>query len=118
VRVSEVAGSSQYGAQRCRTRRRNAEEEEEAEPLTPDPAQLEAPGASTETDAAAAAAPAAFAPEGSTGGAAMRPCDRENESPNKVPLKKPSVVEHNDSDLTAQHLTFDAAAAPPAAAAE
>jgi hypothetical protein len=88
------------------------------EPSTPEPsAQLEASGASTETDAAAAAAPAAFAPEGSTGGAATRPRDHEDVSPNKIPLKKPSVVKHSVSDPTKQHLTFDAAAAPAAAAA-
>jgi hypothetical protein len=93
------------------------------EPSTPEPsAPLEAPGASTEpegaTDAAAAAAPAAFAPEGSTGGAATRPRDHENESPNKGLLKKPSVVKHSDSDPTAQNLTFAAAAPAAAAAAE
>jgi hypothetical protein len=94
----------------------DAAPEAEAEAAsTPEPsAQLEAPGASTETDAAAAAAPAACAPEGSTGGAATRPRDHEDESPNKISLKKP-LVEHGD---TAQHLTFiDAAAAAPAAAA-
>jgi hypothetical protein len=37
-------------------------------------------------------------------------------SPNKIPLKKP-LVEHGDSDPTAQRLTFDAAAAAAAAAA-
>jgi hypothetical protein len=106
---AEAAASSTAGGDAA------PEAEPEAEPLTPDPAQLlEAPGASTETGAAAAAAPAACAPEGSTGGAASRPRDHEDESPNKIPLKK-QLVEHGD---TAQHLTFiDAAAAAPAAAA-
>ena len=72
---------------------------------------LEASGASTETDAAAAAAPAAFAPEGSTGGAASRPRDHEGVSPNKNPLKKLSVVKHSVSDPTKQHLAFDEARA-------
>ena len=61
-------------------------------------------------DAAAAAAPAAFAPEGSTGGAASRPRDHEGVSPNKNPLKKLSVV-HSVSDPTKQHLAFGAPAA-------
>ena len=79
---------------------------------TPEPsAQLEASGASTETDAAAAAAPAAFAPEGSTGGAASRPRDHEGVSPNKNPLKKLSVVKDSVSDPTKQHLAFGAPAA-------
>jgi hypothetical protein len=78
---------------------------------TPEPsAQLEASGASTETDAAATAAPAAFAPEGSTGGAS-RPRDHEGVSPNKNPLKKLSVVKHSASDPTKQHLAFGAPAA-------
>ena len=72
-------------------------------------------------DAAAAAAPAASAPDGSTGGATTHPRDDEATSPNKGPLKnaKKSVVQHSDSDTTAQQLTFsdEAAAAAPAAAA-
>ena len=70
-------------------------------------------------DAAAAAAPAASAPDGSTGGATTHPRDDEATSPNKGPLKKPSVVQHSDSDTTKQQLTFpdEAAAAAPAAAA-
>ena len=72
-------------------------------------------------DAAAAAAPAASAPVGSTGGATTHPRDDEATSPNKNPLKtaKKGVVQHSDSDTTAQQLTFsdEAAAAAPAAAA-
>ena len=127
------AGSPEMAAALAQAAQEGAAGASAGAPFTDEEMQDSTGGAESETeaeaefapapapDAAAAAAPAASAPDGSTGGATTRPRDDEATSPNRGPLKKPSVVQHSDSDPTKQQLTFPdeaAAAAPAAAAAE